>query len=270
MDENIPRKREREVENSRPKRNRVPVLKKSHSLHDLVPLIAASSSMPSVTVYSDAMFSMSLHSHLCTDEVIGWMAGTADECLVEIRQAFPVKALVHENGRINVEMDAEDAVEVRSQIEEQGLSIVGWYHSHPTFEVLPSLVDIDNQLNYQGISENYFLGGIISPYFSASKFEGVFTVFSVKKSTEELKRNGYHPAYSVKYNVTQDLISDQCIQKSKMLVKQYKEHRKFINVNKKWKKGLSVFEKIKKALETFRVKDEDLREILDLLSKVII
>ena len=270
MDNNLPQKRERERENTRPRRARVPVIKKSHSLHDLVPLIAASNSMPPVTVHSDAMFTMSLHSHLCTDEIIGWMAGSVSEDLIEIRQAFPVKALVHENGRINVEMDAEDAVEVRSQIEENELSIVGWYHSHPTFEVHPSLMDIDNQLNYQGISEKYFLGGIISPYYSTSKMEGVFTIFCVKKNTEEMKRNGYHPAYSVRFNVNQEIISEKCIVRAKQLAKQYKEHRKFVNVGKKWKKGISIVDKIRKALEVFRIKDEDLTEILGILNKVII
>lgn len=27
--------------------------------------------------------------------------------------------------------------------------VVGWYHSHPTFTPEPSLVDIENQRNYQ-------------------------------------------------------------------------------------------------------------------------
>ena len=267
MDDNLPQKREREVENTRPRRARVPLIKKSHSLHDLVPLIAASNSMPPVTVHSDAMFTMSFHSHLCTDEIIGWLAGSVSDDIIEIRQAFPVKALIHENGRINVEMDAEDAVEVRSQIEENELSIVGWYHSHPTFEVHPSLMDIDNQLNYQGISEKYFLGGIISPYFSVNKIEGVFTVFCVKKNSEEMKRNGYHPAYSVRYNVTEEEISQECIRNAKEMVIGYKEHRKFVNVGKKWKKGITVSEKIEKALKGLRVKENDVREILELVNK---
>lgn len=26
---------------------------------------------------------------------------------------------------------------------------MGWYHSHPTFQPEPSLIDIENQYNYQ-------------------------------------------------------------------------------------------------------------------------
>ena len=73
MDQNPPTKRPRESEPIplRPRRAKQPMLKKSHSLHDLVPLIAASASMPSVLIDNEALLIMSLHSHLCTDEIIG-------------------------------------------------------------------------------------------------------------------------------------------------------------------------------------------------------
>lgn len=267
MDEKLPSKRDREPEpaHSRPKRERVPILKRQHSVHNLVPLIAASSSMPIASISSEAMFTMTMHSHLCTDEIIGWMAGKVDEDAIEIKQAFPVRAIQHENGRINVEMDAEDAVQVRTLIEEKGMSILGWYHSHPTFEVNPSLVDIHNQLNYQGISEGHFLGGIISPYFSTSKLEGTFSIFCVKKNGQEFKRNGYHPAYSVKFDLIGEEISPSCVEDFCQLIRSYKTHKKYIQVSKKWKKGLTILEKISKALESFKLKDTEIEKILDIL-----
>lgn len=268
MDDIPPCKRQREpeiVKNERPRRNRVPVLRKSHSLHDLVPLIAASSSMPMVIVDAEAMMIMSLHSHLCSDEIIGWMAGTIDPDSIHIQKAFPVKALAHENGRINVEMDVENALTVRTEIEEIGLKIVGWYHSHPTFEVTPSLMDIDNQINYQDISTEYFLGGIISPYMSTHKLEGLFTIFHVKKNKEEHKRNGYHPAYSIKFNVQSGEISQKCIDFAMALINDYKEHKKFIVPSKKWKKGLTIAQKISKALEYFGLTVEQISQIYNVL-----
>jgi proteasome lid subunit RPN8/RPN11 len=30
-----------------------------------------------------------------------------------------------------------------------GLAVVGWYHSHPSFPALPSVIDIANQLQMQ-------------------------------------------------------------------------------------------------------------------------
>jgi proteasome lid subunit RPN8/RPN11 len=268
MDKLPPTKRVRETEESvpsRPRRAKVPILKKSHSLHDLVPLIAASSSMPSVIIDSEAMLIMSLHSHLCSDEVIGWMGGIVSDNCIEIKGAFPVQALAHENGRINVEMDVEHALTVRSEIETLGFNILGWYHSHPTFEVLPSVMDIDNQISYQDISTQCFLGGIISPYFSTHKLEGVVTIFQVKKNNEEYRRNGYHPAYSVKFNIKYGEVNEESIKKAVKLVEEYKTHNKFVQPAKKWKKGLSVGQKIQKALENIGLSPSQISEINSVL-----
>lgn len=268
MDDNQSTKRPREeipLAVSRPRRAKLPVLKRMHSLHDLVPLIAASSSMQTVLIDSEALLIMSLHSHLCTDEVIGWMGGIISADCIEIKGAYPVRALPSENGKINVEMDVENALVVRSEIETFGQKIVGWYHSHPTFEVIPSVMDIANQVNYQDISEECFLGGIISPYLSMHKLEGLLTVFHVKKNKEEFARNGYHPAYSVKFNVKNGEISEECVRKAMQLVRDYKEHPKFIQSGKKWKKGMTVGQKIEKALECVGLSPSQILQINSVL-----
>jgi len=41
------------------------------------------------------------------------------------------------------EMHANEAFAAR------GFDVVGWYHSHPTFDPQPSLRDIENQAQYQ-------------------------------------------------------------------------------------------------------------------------
>ena len=35
------------------------------------------------------------------------------------------------------------------EIEKNNMSVVGWYHSHPTFEPNPSIRDIETQLKFQ-------------------------------------------------------------------------------------------------------------------------
>lgn len=48
-----------------------------------------------------------------------------------------------------------------------GVEVVGWFHSHPTFYPNPSLQDIDTQLNMQlYLSNEYkpFVGVILSPF----------------------------------------------------------------------------------------------------------
>ena len=64
-----------------------------------------------------------------------------------VEQAFPCKSII--SGTDHVEMDPESELDVRNQIMDSSLQIVGWYHSHPFFEPHPSLVDLQNQRNYQ-------------------------------------------------------------------------------------------------------------------------
>src|SRR5256885_1922849 len=86
--------------------------------------------------------------------------------VLKIQDAFWCKTLtVTGDSSKNVEMDPESAVETREIIQKQGLSIIGWYHSHPTFCPDPSLKDIDTQSAYQMLSEDCpFVGLIASPY----------------------------------------------------------------------------------------------------------
>ena len=44
-----------------------------------------------------------------------------------------------------VEMDPESAEDARNTAEIRNQAILGWYHSHPIFDVNPSNIDIENQ-----------------------------------------------------------------------------------------------------------------------------
>ncbi|KAG5461856.1 MAG: hypothetical protein BJ554DRAFT_5890 [Olpidium bornovanus] len=64
-------------------------------------------------------------------------------------------------------MDPEAADAVRAEIEERGLGVVGWYHSHPFFSPDPSNIDLVNQNNYQRLTRDDlgfapFVGAIVS------------------------------------------------------------------------------------------------------------
>ena len=68
-------------------------------------------------------------------------------------------------------MDPESATIQVKSIESKKQSLLGWYHSHPKFEVNPSHIDVINHEMYQKMFNedgNYFIGLIISPYFSQS------------------------------------------------------------------------------------------------------
>ena len=148
-------------------------------------------------VSTQALVTMDFHSHLSHVEVIGFLAGSWDpEARVLVAEdAYPCRALdnahnvaaaavagetdADQNRETNVEMDPTSEMEVRAEILEQGLMIVGWYHSHPVFEASPSVRDIENQRNYQKLFQcertqlNPFVGAIICTF--------IILIHSVKK-----------------------------------------------------------------------------------------
>ena len=72
---------------------------------------------------------------------------------------------------------------MRNAIAQRGLILVGWYHSHPSYQPDPSVQDIHNQLKYQSIlqQENTpygpCLGIIVCKYFTDLKVsQGVHVI----------------------------------------------------------------------------------------------
>ncbi|KAJ1984892.1 hypothetical protein H4R34_000343 [Dimargaris verticillata] len=125
-------------------------------------------------VCSNAFLGMDFHAHLMQSEIIGFLAGKWDPATkqLDIQYAFPCRALQSpgQNASVNVEMDPTSELEVRQQIRDYDLQVVGWYHSHPCFLPDPSLVDLENQCNYQTLFRNPndmaepFVGAIVGPY----------------------------------------------------------------------------------------------------------
>eukprot|EP01017_Pseudomicrothorax_dubius_P023766 TRINITY_DN2533_c0_g1_i7.p1 TRINITY_DN2533_c0_g1~~TRINITY_DN2533_c0_g1_i7.p1 ORF type:complete len:217 (-),score=22.24 TRINITY_DN2533_c0_g1_i7:120-770(-) len=64
-------------------------------------------------------------------------------------------------------------IEACESLHGQKLEVLGWYHSHPFFETIPSYIDKDAQTNYQKHYGNQpFLGFIIGPYTKESYRRG--------------------------------------------------------------------------------------------------
>jgi proteasome lid subunit RPN8/RPN11 len=105
----------------------------------------------SMYVHPAAEVMMDFHAHMCMNEIIGILAGTWDPSAkrIEILRAYPVRELNTEDDSINVEMDPEDQVAKMEEVSKAGLKVVGWYHSHPTFQAIPSTIDIYNQVLQQ-------------------------------------------------------------------------------------------------------------------------
>ncbi|KAL7454750.1 hypothetical protein ACHAWC_006356 [Mediolabrus comicus] len=122
----------------------------------------------SIRVSPDALFIADLHAHLSDSEIIGFLGGyysPTEKCLF-IQAAFPCKATDRiDAGDTDVEMDPVSQIYAREAISNHGLSVVGWYHSHPTFQPNPSVTDIENQASYQQLfkSDNTSDNGV-SPF----------------------------------------------------------------------------------------------------------
>uniref|UniRef100_A0A8B9S7Z8 MPN domain-containing protein n=1 Tax=Apteryx owenii TaxID=8824 RepID=A0A8B9S7Z8_APTOW len=99
-----------------------------------------------VAISSNVLLLLDFHSHLTRSEVVGYLGGRWDTNtqLLTVLRAFPCRTRLG---------DAESAAAVEEEICQslflRGLSLVGWYHSHPFGPALPSLHDIDAQMDYQ-------------------------------------------------------------------------------------------------------------------------
>ncbi|KAI9320155.1 hypothetical protein BX666DRAFT_2025168 [Dichotomocladium elegans] len=127
-------------------------------------------------ITSNALVVMDFHSHLAHTEVIGLLGGRylhADDGgtgqgTLYVETVFPCKGT--SSTDIECEMDPESEMKAREDFANKGLSVVGWYHSHPTFEPNPSVRDIEYQNLYQGLFRDKatgiepFIGVIVNPF----------------------------------------------------------------------------------------------------------
>ena len=96
----------------------------------------------------------SIFSHLSFSELV-------------VKATYPCRSLNTGEDRTNVEMDPTSECEIRQRIVDRNMRVVGWYHSHPTFAPDPSILDLQNQQNYQqlfrdeALNEEPFVGAII-------------------------------------------------------------------------------------------------------------
>ncbi|KAL9184182.1 hypothetical protein ACHAXT_002268 [Thalassiosira profunda] len=120
-----------------------------------------------VRVNPDANFLADLHAHLCSSEIIGLLGGryVEEEKCIYIQAAFPCKATDRlDSGSTDVEMDPIGQIYATEAIATQGLSVVGWYHSHPDFQPTPSVVDVENQASYQQLFQGDGDSGSVPPF----------------------------------------------------------------------------------------------------------
>lgn len=148
--------------NNAPTANRVVDASAREGAHGLRLMRCAHTDALQVQCSRGALAVMDFHGHLCHEEVIGFLGGHVDGATVHVQRAFPCASTPSADDRVQVEADPLAQLTVFERIHELGLTVVGWYHSHPSFEPSPSVRDALNQLNLQGQFGARFVGAIVA------------------------------------------------------------------------------------------------------------
>ncbi|XP_006896454.1 PREDICTED: MPN domain-containing protein [Elephantulus edwardii] len=143
-----------------------------HTLVEVTSFAAINKFQPfNVAISSNVLFLLDFHSHLTRSEVVGYLGGRWDinSQMLTVLRAFPCRSRL---GDVDTAATVEE--EVYQSLFLRGLSLVGWYHSHPHSPALPSLQDIDTQMDYQlrlqGSSNGFqpCLALLCSPYYTGN------------------------------------------------------------------------------------------------------
>uniref|UniRef100_A0A671US08 MPN domain-containing protein n=1 Tax=Sparus aurata TaxID=8175 RepID=A0A671US08_SPAAU len=198
-----------------------------HTLVELSAFSAINRFQPfNVAVSSNVLLLMDFHCHLTTSEVVGYLGGRWDTNtqLLTVLRAFPCRTRL-------ADRDSASAVEeeICQNLFMRGLSLVGWYHSHPRGPALPSLQDIDSQMDHQlrlQGSNNGFqpcLGIICGPYYHGNQgVASTITPFWVVPPPEQ-RPNDYGIPVAVEVTYVQDnFLTSDVLNEMMLLVDYYR------------------------------------------------
>jgi len=185
---------------------------------------------------------MDFHSHLAETEVIGLLGGLydEDERILFILGVFPCRSI---STGLQCEMDPESDVEARSFFSSKGFVVVGWYHSHPTFEPNPSIRDIENQSDHQAMFRRHelgvepFVGVIVSPFDPRNlSFLSKFQFLSVSEQFDDRLNCRLPFRYDREITRTNEL-SVSLFQQISDLVKYYRTYEHRVDLSKPLRRG---------------------------------
>ncbi|CAG8462100.1 12482_t:CDS:2 [Funneliformis caledonium] len=198
----------------------------------------------SMIVESNVLVAMDFHAHLMNTEVIGFLAGywIPEKKELIVKATFPCRSLQTGENYVNVEMDPTSALEVQQTITDRDMQVVGWYHSHPIFQPDPSIVDLENQNNYQKLfrdekfNEEPFVGAIVGPY--DPKLPGSLSVinwFYVSNSVKSVDEMGQAKQLAFEL-VNNSAISNEVADEILDLVEQYRSSNDRVDFKEYWRK----------------------------------
>ncbi|KAJ8278905.1 hypothetical protein COCON_G00059710 [Conger conger] len=239
-----------------------------HTLVELSAFSAINRFQPfNVAVSSNVLLLMDFHCHLTSSEVVGYLGGRWDTNtqLLTVLRAFPCRTRL-------ADRDSAPAVEeeICQNLFMRGLSLVGWYHSHPRGPALPSLQDIDSQMDHQlrlQGSNNGFqpcLGIICGPYYHGNQgVASTITPFWVVPPPEQ-RPNDYGIPVAVEVTYVQDnFLTSDVLNEMMLLVEFYRGAPDLVQFSQLWSPDTTVLDKIKGSLSGHAPKDQAYSQILE-------
>ncbi|XP_076977226.1 MPN domain-containing protein isoform X2 [Tamandua tetradactyla] len=239
-----------------------------HTLVEVTSFAAINKFQPfNVAVSSNVLFLLDFHSHLTRSEVVGYLGGRWDinSQILTVLRAFPCRSRLG---------DPDTAAAVEEEIYHslflRGLSLVGWYHSHPHSPALPSLQDIDAQMDYQlrlqGSSNGFqpCLALLCSPYYSGNPGpESKISPFWVMPPPEQ-RPGDYGIPMDVEMACVQDgFLTNDILREMMLLVEFYKGAPDLVRFQEPWSQEHTYLDKLKISLASRTPKDQGLSHVLE-------
>ncbi|XP_037050536.1 MPN domain-containing protein CG4751 isoform X2 [Bradysia coprophila] len=207
-----------------------------------------------VSISTSSVLLMDFHCHLTKTEVCGYLGGSWDvnSHTLSITHAYPCR-----NSRHDRETAAQAELEIQRAMLKNGLTLVGWYHSHPRCAAQPTLRDCDAQLEYQikmrGASEATYspcIGLICAPYSpdNPTQESSIMAFWIVPPPENRIME--YGRPMLMTYSVTQDNeLSKQIIDEMKACVAYYKKFKfDMVDFDAQFNEDTTYIEKLKVTL----------------------
>uniref|UniRef100_A0A667ZKR8 Myb-like, SWIRM and MPN domain-containing protein 1 n=1 Tax=Myripristis murdjan TaxID=586833 RepID=A0A667ZKR8_9TELE len=201
-----------------------------------------------VIVCAEALLIMDMHAHVSRGEVIGLLGGVFNDegKVLKICAAEPCNSV---STGLQCEMDPVSQTQACEMLSALGLSVVGWYHSHPTFHPNPSLRDIHTQDQFQSYFSRGgapFIGMIVSPYDPANPSPHSQTTCLLVRENQEPSGPQKLP-YKFDFLPSQDIPDwEQMLRRAQWIIHKYSQTQGSVQMDRFFRRDshLTCLEKV--------------------------
>ncbi|XP_072295373.1 histone H2A deubiquitinase MYSM1 [Eucyclogobius newberryi] len=208
-----------------------------------------------IIVCAETLLIMDMHAHVSQGEVIGLLGGTyyKEEKILKVCVAEPCNSV---STGLQCEMDPVSQTLACDSLSSLGYSVVGWYHSHPSFHPNPSVRDIHTQDQFQSYFSRGgapFIGMIVSPYDPANPSPHSQTTCLLVRATHDESGLQNLP-YKFDFLPSQDIPDwDQTLRRAQWIIQKYSQTPGSVQMNRFFRRDshLTCLEKMLSSLAKY-------------------